>query len=289
MRHPQTGKASLTSFVPQKVTFSTILAPVLGVQRRVTAPIISQCFLSANATVACVINSGIWSLPRPNSRIHHTDFLLTSWLEDHNLPPIHSSGRDHILWDGLDASKIKTWHIWSSIRNTGHLVPWHKVVWHRLQVNKYAHHQWLTGLNRISTLARLHRFGLSSTQQCFFCILGRETTSHLFLHCTYSKWILIQIVRLFDIPVSYHSWVEFLVSLTELKDKKKGTIALWYAQVYCYHIWRERNARVHDKGIFGPSKLLQGIVLDVKTRLSASGWYSFVTRNRPDLDNFVRL
>ncbi|XP_074368118.1 uncharacterized protein LOC141708403 [Apium graveolens] len=256
----------------------------------VTAPIISQCFLPANATVACVINSGIWSLLRPNSRIHHTDYLLTSWLEDPNLPPIHSSGRDHILWDGLDASKIKTWHIWSSIRNTSPLVPWHKVVWHRLQVNRYAHHRWLTCLDQISTLARLHRFDLSSTQQYFFCILDRETTSHLCLHCTYSKWILMQIFRVFDIPVSYHSLVEFLVSLSELEDKQKGTIALSYARVFCYHIWRERNARAHDKGVFGPSKLLQGIVLNVKARLSASGWYSSVICNRPpDLDIFVRL
>ncbi|XP_074326901.1 uncharacterized protein LOC141664844 [Apium graveolens] len=95
--------------------------------------------------------------------------------------------------------------------------------------------------------------------------------------------------EVFYIPVFYHSWVEFLVSLTELEDKQKGTIALCYAQVYCYHIWRERNVMEHDKGVFGPLKLLQGIVLDVEAKLSASGWYSSVICNRPDLDNFVRL
>ncbi|XP_074352211.1 uncharacterized protein LOC141691360 [Apium graveolens] len=205
-------------------------------------------------------------------------------MEDNNLPTIHSSGTDHILWEGLDASKIKIWHIWEAIRDNRPVVPWYKAVWHRFQINRYAHFQWLTCLVGISTLARLHRFGISSSQQCFLCILGRETTTHLFLHCNYSKWILHQLFDTIGISTMHESWNHFLVSLIDLEDKPKGTIALCYAQVFCYHLWRERNARAHDRGVCGPSKLLQGIVLDIKARLGTSKWFNSVICNRPDLD-----
>ncbi|XP_074336153.1 uncharacterized protein LOC141673316 [Apium graveolens] len=191
----------------------------------VTALIISQCFLSANATVACVINSGIWTLPRPNAEFTTQTFYSPAGLRTiifHLFIPVVV-----IIFYGMVWMLLKSKHgIYGPLFET-------QVLWS----------------------------------------LGTKLYGIDF--------------RVFDIPVSYHSWVEFLVSLTELEDKQKaGTIVLCYAQVYYYHIWRERNVRAHDKGIFGPSKLLQEIFLDVKARLSASGWYK---SNRPDLDNFVRL
>ncbi|XP_074348472.1 uncharacterized protein LOC141687180 [Apium graveolens] len=248
-----------------------------------SSPIINQCSLPHTATVASVINSGYWMLPRPNLRTHHVAPLLTAWIEDPNLPTIHSSGCDHILWDGVPSIKIRTWNIWNSIRDTKPPVLWHRAVWHRLQINRFAHHQWLTCLNRLNTLARLHRFGIASTQQCFLCIMGRETITHLFLHCTYSRWILMELFRHLDISIAHASWTEFLQSFTDLPDKAKGNIAACYAQVFCYHIWRERNARSHGKGVFGPRKLLHGMVQDIKARMSSSEWFNAVTSSRPDL------
>ncbi|KAL8105884.1 hypothetical protein AgCh_029618 [Apium graveolens] len=59
-----------------------------------------------------------------------------SGFEDSNLPSIHFKGRDHILWDGLHASKVRIWHIWNLIHDTGTIVSWHKAVWHRLCINR---------------------------------------------------------------------------------------------------------------------------------------------------------
>ncbi|KAL8091472.1 hypothetical protein AgCh_033906 [Apium graveolens] len=49
---------------------------------------------------------------------------------------INTSGVDTILWDGMVATKIKTWNIWNSIRNRGDLVDWHNAVWHKLRINR---------------------------------------------------------------------------------------------------------------------------------------------------------
>ncbi|XP_074337140.1 uncharacterized protein LOC141674313 [Apium graveolens] len=249
----------------------------------ISTPIINQCSLPHTATVASVTHSGQWLFPRPSMRIHHAAPLLTAWIEDPELPTIHSSGSDHILWDGVSASKIRTWNIWNSIRDSKPTVLWHKEIWHRLQITRFSHHQWLTCLNRLNTLARLHRFGIASTQQCFLCIMGRETTTHLFLQCTYSRWILLELFGHLGISVDHASWTDFLENIAELKDKAKGMIAACYAQVFCYHIWRERNARAHGKGMFGPMKLLHGMVQDIKARLTSSDWFNAVICSRPDL------
>lgn len=86
-----------------------------------------------------------------------------------------------------------------------------------------------------------------------------------------------------SILVHGDSWLDFLQVLLHLPDKHKGVVALCCAQVFCYHIWRERNSRMHDKGVFGPSKLLLGICMDVKARLHSSAWFSKIVCNRPDL------
>ncbi|XP_074352963.1 uncharacterized protein LOC141692125 [Apium graveolens] len=235
-----------------------------------SSPIISQCMLTANATVASIISSGTWCLPNINPRTHHRDPVLDTWMEGRHFPQISSRGRDHILWDGFDCAKIKTWHIWNSIRNHGVTPVWHKAVWNKICIQRYTHHQWLTCWGRLSTLSRLNRFGIITTQQCYLCILGRETTTHLFMHCSYSRWVLNRLFSTLDISVSCDTWVNFLVSLTAMEDQERGTLALCFAQVYCYHIWRERNARAHGKGVFGPYKLLKGIIVDIKARLISS-------------------
>lgn len=80
------------------------------------------------------------------------------------------------------------------------------------------------------------------------------------------------------------TWLEFLASLTDLTDKSKSDVILCYAQVYCYHIWRERN---HNLGVFGPTKLLQGISKDIRARFHGSIWFSKLVCSRADLHSYT--
>ncbi|XP_074323580.1 uncharacterized protein LOC141660493 [Apium graveolens] len=173
--------------------------------------------------------------------------------------------------------------VWNSIRLRGTLVSWYCVVWHKLRINRYAHHQWLSYHGRLYTLSRLHRFGLVDNQQCYLCICGRETDSHIFLHCSYSKWVLCNLMSPLGINIVSDSWLGFLTCLDDLHDKPKSTVALCYAQIFCYHVWRERNARAHDSGVLGPRKLLKGINRDAYAKLQSSTWFSKLVNTRPDL------
>ncbi|XP_074352991.1 uncharacterized protein LOC141692150 [Apium graveolens] len=249
--------------------------------------LIKVCGLHHSAMLSSVIHLGAWRLPRPNSRHHHLDPLLVHWLETFDYPAIAPNGTYSMLWDGLDAIKIKTWHIWNSIRNRGDLVPWSKAVWHRLGVTRYAHHQWLICHRRLNTLSRLHRFGIVDSQQCFLCIGGGETISHLFVHCTYSKWILSRVLAMLGLSIAGDTWLSLLNSLIDLQDSSRSVLALCMVQIFCYHVWRERNARAHNKGVFGPSKLLHGILVDLVARLQSSVWFNNLACNRPDLHSCI--
>ncbi|KAL8122725.1 hypothetical protein AgCh_010922 [Apium graveolens] len=45
-------------------------------------------------------------------------------------------GPDLLLWNDIDIKRIKTWHIWDSIRFRAERVPWYQGVWHKLRVNR---------------------------------------------------------------------------------------------------------------------------------------------------------
>ncbi|XP_074355865.1 uncharacterized protein LOC141695525 [Apium graveolens] len=80
----------------------------------VSSPIISQSGLHHRDTLNVLIRNGVWSLPTANSRSHHLDPLLLSWLGNFEYPLLHA-GPDLLLWNEIDVKKIKTWYIWDSI------------------------------------------------------------------------------------------------------------------------------------------------------------------------------
>ncbi|XP_074363514.1 uncharacterized protein LOC141704084 [Apium graveolens] len=239
-------------------------------------------------TLAVLIRNGTWTLPTANSRHHHLDPLLLSWLANFDFPTLHAEP-DLLLWNGIDARKTKTWQIWDAIRFRAEKVSWFQGIWHRLRVNRYAHLQWIACHGRLHTLSRLHRFGLADSQQCFLCICGRETESHIFLHCTYSNWILRHLLLPFGIDILGGSWNSFISFIIQLRDTSKSILVLCIVQIFCYHIWRERNARAHGMGLFGPRKLMEGIKKDFVARLDGSDWFSNVLVTRPDFIHYSRL
>ncbi|XP_074346871.1 uncharacterized protein LOC141685681 [Apium graveolens] len=93
----------------------------------VSSPIISLSGLHHRDNLDVLICSGVWSLPTANSRNHHLDPVLLSWLANFEYPCLHA-GSDLLLWNGIDAKKTKTWHIWDSIRFKAEKVPWYQGV-----------------------------------------------------------------------------------------------------------------------------------------------------------------
>lgn len=92
------------------------------------SPIFSQCNLHSTAKVCNILHTGGWNLPHPNPHHHHLDPGLIHWIGNFNFPSFDLNASDTILWDGLDAKKVKVWNIWLSIRNRGVEVFWHNAV-----------------------------------------------------------------------------------------------------------------------------------------------------------------
>ncbi|XP_074342980.1 uncharacterized protein LOC141680742 [Apium graveolens] len=229
-----------------------------------TSPIIRQCGLSSNATIGVLLQTGHWALPTPNSRHHHVDPLLRQWLEHFSFPVVHVHREDRILLAGIHAIKIKTWNIWDSIRNRGAEIRWDLAVWHKLTIYRYAHHQWVACHGRLPNFAHLARFGIAFSQICYLCIGGLETDNHLLRHCPYSVFVLWKIRTLLHVHILGDSWLHCLQLVLPIEDRLLRTLSLYCLQIFCYHIWRERKARAHDKSCFGSQQHFDGIVVDFK-------------------------
>lgn len=236
------------------------------------------------ATVNSFIFSGSWMLPVFNNHQHNARRRFSSWLHGFSPPAFDLSKEDTWLWD--DHAKVTSSFIWDSIRERGHLVDWADGVWFKGGVRRYAHHSWLLCWGRLHTLARLQRLGIDTLTSCFLCAGGIETDSHLFLHCPYSSFIVETLLDSMNLGIDwphFQSWSSLIVHISQIQDKGKRFIALLTLQVFAYHLWRERNARSHNKGSFPPQHLMMGIRKDIKACLASSIWFSKEVVRRPEI------
>lgn len=129
--------------------------------------LIAQFGLPTNAKVHDIIWTGRWMLPTSNAHHHHVakvhDIIwtgsFTSCLHQFDFPVFDLNKDDVIIWNEVPLSKLKVWHIWNATRFKLPEVPWEGFVWHRLQVNRYAHYEWLLCLDCLPTLHKLASFG----------------------------------------------------------------------------------------------------------------------------------
>lgn len=172
----------------------------------------SQAASTHSAVVHDLIAAGAWILPCHNSRHRHVSPVLTNWLANFNAPLFDLGKPDVIIQDGRPICKMKIWHMWDTIRYKMPTVSWHKGVWHRLAVARYAHHLWLVCHGRINTLQRLASFGMGVLDLCYLCVGGRESLDHLLLLCSYNHQILSQLGTMLGLPYQATSWLQLLHS-----------------------------------------------------------------------------
>ncbi|XP_074347168.1 uncharacterized protein LOC141685998 [Apium graveolens] len=89
---------------------------------------ISQLKLAAHTSVEHLISTGAWCILEINQRIHHIDPRLRHWLQTFDRPAFDLEKEDKIQWGEFDLCKIKTRHIWDSIRFRNSAVTWYKFV-----------------------------------------------------------------------------------------------------------------------------------------------------------------
>lgn len=235
---------------------------------------IRQSGLTPSAKVSSVISNGTWRLPQNLNRTNRLSVSLTNWLSNFDFPELDVSSNDCILWNDHNLSKIKACHTWDVIRFKLPRITWFKWVRNKLSIARYAHLEWMVCLDRLPTLSRLASFGIDITTSCFLCAGGNEHLDHLFLNCPYSNHVLQNIAGRLRTTIAGNTWLELLDHWGSINHQGHRVLVLLAAQVFAYHIWRERNARSHDKGVSGPSTIITCILVDISSRICNSKWLS---------------
>ena len=175
------------------------------------------------------------------------------------------------------------------MRDHRDVVAWWKAVWFKHGIPRFGTHSWLLCLGRLGTLDRLINWRISTTPFCYLCVGGKETYSHLFLHCPYASFVLnhlLQPIAMVSIRPNW-GWIDLFLCLLGVDSPTRRLLGLLAAQIFAYHLWRERNARRHGKGVFGPRKLLHGIITDLRARVSSEPWFTTAMIISPQLQTCI--
>ena len=248
-------------------------------------PIISYANSTPNATLSEIVAGATWVLPTPNPHQRRPSARFDSWVADFDYPPVFPSRMDTALWNGKPKPLVSIKWIWESIRSHDDIVPWFHAVWFKHGIPRFRTHSWLLCLGRLGTLDRLDHWHITTTTTCYLCVGGAENHDHLFLHCHYSHYVLMHLLQhIAPIEIaSTWTWVDLLLCILNISSATRRLLALLAVQIYAYHIWRERNARRHGKGVFGPRLLLRGIITDLRARVAHEPWFTTAVLCNPDL------
>ncbi|XP_024013677.1 uncharacterized protein LOC112087854 [Eutrema salsugineum] len=119
---------------------------------------------------------------------------------------------------------------------------------------------------RVSSLDRLHRWGLQVPLTCVLCSNGEESHDHLFFQCSFSGSIWVSLAsRLGNNPplglLSISQWIPLLSMQPRSFSQAVAKLLL---QVSVHHLWRERNARIFNMVTSSSS--------DIKARIDRTMW-----------------
>ena len=178
--------------------------------------------------------------------------------------PLH---KDSIKWVPSPSGIYSSKSTWQAIRSRSPIVPWHSLVWFPKAIPKAGFILWLAIRGRLSTQDKLH-LPLSNLK-CLLCGDCLENHDHLFFHCPISKSTWEALLDKCGLPHDVVPWqihVDLMVTRTQGKDLR-STIRKLCLAVSVYHIWRERNIRLHDHISRLPNAVLHLIQDTIRCRL----------------------
>ncbi|XP_039010362.1 uncharacterized protein LOC120139094 [Hibiscus syriacus] len=124
-----------------------------------------------------------------------------------------------ILNIGVSNSKS----IWEELRIKHEKVFWHKLVWFPLHIPKFSIISWLAVLDRLPTIERLIRMGITTVGSCILCNNALETRNHLFADCAMVAALWNEILNLSLLDKPHMSWDS---NLAWVSSTWKGNLSL---------------------------------------------------------------
>ncbi|XP_024009299.1 uncharacterized protein LOC112084404 [Eutrema salsugineum] len=158
--------------------------------------------------------------------------------------PAASSSEDSFLWraNDLDLSYFSAKNTWSELRPRAPKHQYVSSVWFKGAIPRYAFTMWVSQLDRLSTRARLVKWGLGISSLCCLCDCFEENCDHLFLRCEVSEqlWDLV-LIRLGYSLFAFHTWDAFMCWLSLRDTTSSILLCRIVALATIYSLWIERN------------------------------------------------
>ena len=178
---------------------------------------------------------------------------------------------DRAIWLLNSSGKFNCADTWQHLRGKQAEVQWWKLIWFNKAIPRHGFIGWLTMKNRLATKDRLIQWGICVDPVCLFCRHMLEDRDHLFFKCPFTKRIWDHIMALCLVFDAIDDWNMLVAWGTQHLQGKLFRTSLsklaWWAMVY--HLWLQRNARVHGGKIKTEEQIMQDICRDVKARLDS--------------------
>ena len=217
-----------------------------------------------NARVSEVIDGTRWNWPFPVS----ADLIAlknscAGYLLDINR-------EDIISWTQSTSGVFTVSSACNSIRPRKPPVQWHAAVWFSQSIKRHSFIAWLVIQDRLSTQDKLLRWGLISSMACVYCQANEENRNHLFFECQVTSGIWMRVLRMCGQYRLPRRWENELLWVISCKGNSLCSITkriAWGASIY--HLWRQRNARVHENQYISVDSIFYLICNDVRLRITS--------------------
>lgn len=164
---------------------------------------------------------------------------------------------------------IKT--VWNAFRFSAPEVDWHKVVWFKHHVPRWAIVQWLCILGRLATRDRLFRWGVIDCATCVLCTNFDESHEHLFFGCPFST----SVWQYSLVKNSIHRPCFPLLNEIQWINVHRGgaNLQTLLVKLSCaavvYHLWRERNRPIFQGVSSTPDQIISVVASDIRGYVSS--------------------
>lgn len=223
------------------------------------------------ATVNSIIRNSLWV---PHGSNHVLAIEMRQLLLN-----VRILSRDNLSWNDDTSQQVSISTIWDSIRRRTVSPPWLQILWHSLHIPKCSFILWLALKNRLLTFDRMLQFGMNVDPHCKFCTTSHESAQHLLLHCSYTQQIFINS----PLPIG-PDWI------SDIQDTSPNiTLKINYLFIGAafYHIWLERNSRVHSNSSKPTRVLVQSIKQMVRDKVHGCKQFQKLIASNPSLTSLL--
>lgn len=190
--------------------------------------------------------------------------------------PVFWDNEDKLWWLSNDNRKLpfSVHNAWDSLKDNRELVAWFRVVWFSQCIPKHVFMLWIVMHKRLKTQDRLQVWdGVLdvSKLRCFLCNQVLELYNHLFFVCCFAKQVWKHLLYFAKLDKVTYVWDELIEQLRTQSHRNTiwSIIRRILLGAVVYHLWRERNRRLHKKINHYAQDIARDIVEETRLKLSS--------------------